>query len=158
MVRSLAANCAQRNVLTAARKPVATQLMQVTDLSTYDSGKKFDRPTSPHLLIYSWPLAAIASVTTRITGALLTVGVYGIGLGSLVGADMPAVMACLGASSIGPLVKLSVAFPLTYHFVGGARHFYWEKYPENLNVDTQRMSSMALFGISGAASFLLMFL
>ncbi|GBG25025.1 Succinate dehydrogenase cytochrome b560 subunit, mitochondrial [Hondaea fermentalgiana] len=155
MVRGLAAACAGRNTLTAARKPLATQMTHVTDLST---SSKDERPVSPHILIYAWPLAAISSVTTRVTGGLLAVGVYGIGIGSLLGGDMPATMASLGASGLGPLVKLSVAFPLSYHFLGATRHFYWEKFPEGLNVDSQRMSSIGIFAGSGLISFILMFL
>jgi len=67
-------------------------------------------------------------------------------------------MAVLGASAIGPLVKFSVAFPFTYHFMGAIRHFYWEKNPDGLTVETQEKSSIALFGASGIASAFLMFI
>jgi succinate dehydrogenase (ubiquinone) cytochrome b560 subunit len=110
------------------------------------------RPVSPHVLIYDWPLAAISSITTRITGAALSVGIYGIALGSLAGADMAGVMSALGSSAVGPVVKLGVAFPLAYHFMGATRHFYWEKNPAGLNPESQKNSSIAIFAASGVVS------
>lgn len=41
---------------------------------------------------------------------------------SLVGVDVPAMMSCIGSSAVGPLAKMAVAFPLSYHFLGGLRH------------------------------------
>jgi succinate dehydrogenase (ubiquinone) cytochrome b560 subunit len=110
------------------------------------------RPVSPHVFIYDWPVAAISSIMTRITGAALSVGIYGIALGSLAGADMAGVMSALGASAVGPLVKLGVAFPLAYHFMGATRHFYWEKNPAGLNPESQKNSSLAIFAASGVVS------
>jgi succinate dehydrogenase/fumarate reductase cytochrome b subunit len=49
-------------------------------------------------------------------------GIYGMGLGALAGVDVGSTMAALGDSSIGPLVKFAVAFPLSYHYLGGIRH------------------------------------
>jgi succinate dehydrogenase/fumarate reductase cytochrome b subunit len=49
-------------------------------------------------------------------------GVYGMGLGALAGMDVGSTMAALGDSAIGPLAKFAVAFPLSYHYIGGIRH------------------------------------
>lgn len=50
-------------------------------------------------------------------------GLYSLGIGALFGIDVGAAASSLGASSIGPLVKFSVATPLMFHFVAGFRHF-----------------------------------
>lgn len=36
--------------------------------------EKLGRPVSPHVTIYAFPLAAITSVTHRVTGGMLTIG------------------------------------------------------------------------------------
>mmetsp|Transcript_7647 Transcript_7647/g.11488 ORF Transcript_7647/g.11488 Transcript_7647/m.11488 type:complete len:171 (+) Transcript_7647:93-605(+) len=160
--RGLAVPCARGAGLfattrVAARKSVGTQLVtqQSNFFATSAEDRKKNRPVSPHVMIYSFPLAAVSSITTRITGSLLTVGLYGISYGALLGADMPAFMSMLGSSGIGPFVKFSVAFPLIYHYVAGMRHFYWERKPEGLDPETQKNSSIAIYGVAGALSLVL---
>ena len=43
------------------------------------------RPTSPHVTIYKFPIAALSSITTRVTGTALSVGFAGAGLVALFG-------------------------------------------------------------------------
>lgn len=154
--RRLALACARRGSLAPSQMAVTSVARAATtpgdQQRSMGLATKVARPVSPHVMIYAWPLAAISSVTVRITGGLLSVGVYGIGIGSLLGADMAGVMAALGSSGIGPLVKLGVAFPLSYHFLGAARHFYWEKKPEGLNPESQKQSSIAIFAATGVIS------
>lgn len=86
----------------------------------------------------------------RVTGGLLTIGMYGIGIGALCGLDVTHMMYSLGHSSIAPLAKFAVAFPLVFHGVGGVRHLYWEHFPENLSPETQRQASLLVVGSSVA--------
>lgn len=105
-------------------------------------------PTSPHVTIYAFPLPSIASITTRVTGVTLFAGIatspegvqisikcfcahFFEGAAALGGV-------CLGAGPEGvipaiemikqtyppliPLAKLSIAFPLVYHYTAGVRH------------------------------------
>ena len=88
-------------------------------------------PVSPHVTIYAFPVVALSSITVRITGVLLSVGCTGIAGGALVGADVPAMMSTLGdMGALGYLAKFSVAFPVSYHFLGGCRHAVWDHMPE----------------------------
>ncbi len=119
-----------------------------------EKNEKLGRPVSPHVTIYSFPLAAITSVTHRITGGLLTIGMYGVGIGALCGLDVAHAMFSLGQSSIGPLAKMTVAFPVVYHALGGVRHLYWEVKPEGLNPDSQRQASVYLVGATGALTLI----
>lgn len=82
------------------------------------------RPVSPHLTIYKFPVAAISSISTRITGVAMTAGVAGIGGLALVGADVPAVVAAFQTScpALVPVAKACVAFPLSYHYLSALRH------------------------------------
>ena len=48
----------------------------------------------------------------------------------------------------------SILFPINYHTLGGLRHFIWDKYPNLLENQSVRKSSLLLFGGSFAFSFL----
>lgn len=125
---------------------------QQRGISHIQKNEKLGRPVSPHVTIYAFPLAAITSVTHRITGGLLTIGMYSVGIGALLGMDTAHMMYTLGQSGLGPLIKMSVAFPLSFHLFGGLRHLYWEKSPEGLNPETQRQASIFLLGAASAVT------
>eukprot|EP01025_Chloroclados_australasicus_P032987 TRINITY_DN3350_c1_g1_i4.p1 TRINITY_DN3350_c1_g1~~TRINITY_DN3350_c1_g1_i4.p1 ORF type:complete len:184 (-),score=7.18 TRINITY_DN3350_c1_g1_i4:49-600(-) len=93
-----------------------------------------DRPLSPDVftldgkgLHYKLPMGAISSITNRVTGVGMSVGMFGAGYIALTG-DLPGTIAYLKAC--GPLVmfplKAMVAFPLVYHYLAGIRHFLWD--------------------------------
>jgi len=104
-------------------------------------------PVSPHVTIYAFPVVALSSITVRITGVLLSVGCTGIAGGALVGADVPAMMSTLGdMGALGYLAKFSVAFPVSYHFLGGCRHAVWDHMPEYVQNGAVEQASWALFG------------
>jgi len=77
---------------------------------------------SPHVTIYAFPVAAITSVTNRITGGALWCGLSGVGVYSLMGGDVASAVACIKASSLATPAKFSVAFPLLYHYCYSIRH------------------------------------
>ena len=70
-----------------------------------EKNEALGRPLSPHVTIYAFPLAAIASITHRVTGFGLTVGVYGMALNTLFGGNTALLMETIGNSSIGGLAK-----------------------------------------------------
>ena len=47
--------------------------------------KKTGRPVSPHVTIYAFPMAAVSSITNRVTGVALSVGCGALGAVELVG-------------------------------------------------------------------------
>jgi succinate dehydrogenase cytochrome b556 subunit len=105
--------------------PLGLQQLRALSTPSYtDRMDKTGRPVSPHLMIYKFPAAAISSITTRITGVLLTVGTGGIGAAALAGADIPALVTAfqLGAPALVPLAKVVVAYPLSYHWLSALRH------------------------------------
>ena len=77
---------------------------------------------SPHVTIYAFPVAAITSVTNRITGGALWVGLSGVGVYSIMGGDVASTVACIKASSLAAPAKFSVAFPVLYHYCYSIRH------------------------------------
>lgn len=111
---------------------------------------KTNRPVSPHLSIYSFPIAALTSITNRITGVILTFGAAGVGALEIVGGNGAALSLMQDIASVGPVVcagaKFSVAFPMVYHYLGGVRHVAWDHYPELLNNIGVEKSSYVLAG------------
>ena len=128
-------------------------------LCTYSERmEKTGRPISPALSIpYRFPLIAISSITVRITGVMLTIGTGGVALLGLTrGPGAPAEM--LGAiadSSLATPAKFAVAFPLTYHFLGAARHAVWDLTAKGFSNSAMRSSSYALLCASGLISLAL---
>lgn len=121
-----------------------------------ESGK----PMSPHVLIYAFPVAAISSITNRVTGVMLSLGCAGIGMMELFGGSGAtlSLMDFIGASYhpvIVSGVKFSVAFPVTFHYFGALRHFMWDYQPELLSSnEAVAKHSYILFGTATTASVL----
>eukprot|EP00938_MAST-03A_sp_MAST-3A-sp1_P000500 g500.t1 len=107
---------------------------------------------SPHVTIYAFPVAAITSVTNRITGGALWVGLSGVGVYSIMGGDVASTVACIKASSLAAPAKFSVAFPVLYHYCYSIRHLAWEMIPEKLSTSTATSSAYALWAVSLAGS------
>lgn len=128
-----------------------------------DRMNRTGRPVSPHVTIYALPVAAVASITTRITGVMLSFGALGVGAADLVGGSGTSLAIFESIGSSGILVaapaKFAVAFPVIYHSLGAFRHFVWDYFPDKYlnNVEDVHKSSIALFGSAGFISLGLMF-
>lgn len=98
-------------------------------MSMSEEKKKIPRPLSPHLQVYRLPMTAKMSISHRITGVLLTVGlvllsVWVIGAG--VGEDTYNMMMNFIGHPITKFVFLGWAFVLFYHMGNGFRHLFWD--------------------------------
>jgi succinate dehydrogenase (ubiquinone) cytochrome b560 subunit len=107
---------------------------------------KLGRPVSPHVMIYAFPIVALSSITVRITGVVLSLGMSGIGTMALLGGDPSALMTAIGGSSLALPAKFCVAFPLSYHFIGGVRHAYWDAVPDAVTNEQVEKASYAVMG------------
>lgn len=114
--------------------------------------KKTGRPVSPHVTVYAFPIAAISSITNRVTGCALSMGAAGLGAAELLGGSGTAlsIMQTIGSSDSMMLVasaKFCVAFPVSYHYLGAIRHLVWDAKPEYLTTNEEvEKSSYLLFG------------
>jgi succinate dehydrogenase (ubiquinone) cytochrome b560 subunit len=119
--------------------------------------KRTGRPVSPHVTIYAFPVTALSSITNRVTGCALSFGCFGLATIDLVGGGSGSalsVMQSIGDTSwvLASTAKLTVAFPIAYHYLGGIRHLMWDMSPDLLtNVDAQT-SSYYLLGASTVLS------
>jgi succinate dehydrogenase (ubiquinone) cytochrome b560 subunit len=124
----------------------------VPDETYTDHMIKKGRPVSPHVTIYRFPIVAISSITNRVTGFMLSVGVTGIAGLSLAGFDTAATAMFINQYSAACVLKFGVAFPLVYHYLGGVRHIMWDRVPDQLTNEQVQTSSTVLLGGSVALS------
>ena len=107
------------------------------------------RKISPHVEIYKFPVTAISSITNRITGVALTGYFLGAGFYCL----------CPYKEQINKkydsldwkmkkFINYGALFPISYHTLGGIRHFIWDLKPNLLKNNAVKKSSLLLFGSS----------
>lgn len=88
-----------------------------------------NRPLSPHMKIYKFPLNALMSGAHRVTGVLLSLGTLLFAYWLVSAAYGPeayeTAQAFLG-SWFGQLMLLGWSFCLFYHLVNGIRHLIWD--------------------------------
>lgn len=88
-----------------------------------------NRPISPHLQAYKLPLTGIISITHRITGVLLSVGLIVIIyiLSAMAGgADNYAAMQQMMNSWLIRLLYWGFIYALFFHLCHGVRHLIWD--------------------------------
>jgi len=115
-------------------RPVATQ--KITDADAYQIlvSQRRHRPTSPHLSIYRPQITWYASVTHRITGCIVSGGVYCFGAAYLVAPlfgwhlESATIAAAFGAWPVAAKMatKFLIAWPFTFHCLNGVRHLVWD--------------------------------
>ncbi|KAK5938077.1 cytochrome b subunit of succinate dehydrogenase, Sdh3p [Knufia obscura] len=92
------------------------------------------RPVSPHLGIYKYQITWLGSITNRITGMILSGGLYVFGLAYLAAPafgwhlESASLAAAFAAWPIVAkvLAKFVFAWPFTYHSINGIRHLVWD--------------------------------
>jgi len=96
---------------------------------------------------------------TRTTGVACAVGLYGAAFASLLSNHdiTHAVMLIGDTTGVGFLSRILVGFPLIYHYAAGVRHIYWDKNPQELNVQQVTLQSKILIGGSTALAIILGF-
>jgi succinate dehydrogenase (ubiquinone) cytochrome b560 subunit len=113
-------------------------------------------PVSPHVTIYAFPVAALSSITNRVTGCIISFGCLGLGAAELVGGGGTSLFILQWIGSQGPLIaasaKFTVAFPVVYHYLGALRHLYWDAVPDSLTNDQVAKASYYLFGATTVIS------
>lgn len=124
----------QRAHTDAGRRMAATNHVEKNEAQDILVKQRRNRPVSPHLSIYRPQITWIASSLNRITGVMLSGGLYLFGFAYLAA---PALGWHLETSSMvaavagWPLVakiaaKATVAFPFFFHSLNGLRHLSWD--------------------------------
>ena len=87
------------------------------------------RPISPHLQVYRMPLLAILSITHRLTGIFLTLGMVMVVVWLVALASGPAAYDMVGVlfgSVLGQAIMFGFYCALFYHLFNGIRHMFWD--------------------------------
>jgi succinate dehydrogenase / fumarate reductase cytochrome b subunit len=88
-----------------------------------------NRPISPHLQIYKLPLTGIISISHRVTGVLLSVGLIFfvcIVLSIADGAVTYRAMQVLTDLWLVKLIYWGFIYALFFHLCHGVRHLFWD--------------------------------
>lgn len=88
-----------------------------------------NRPLSPHLQVYKMPLSGIMSITHRITGVIMSLGLvffaYWI-VAAAYGPESFATAQAVMSSWFGTIIVFGWTACLFYHLVNGIRHLRWD--------------------------------
>jgi len=88
-----------------------------------------DRPLSPHLSIYRWPITMVSSILHRATGVAMAVG-YVVLVGWLFdaasGPEVYDKFLSIMDSTIGCVLLVGWSFAFFYHLSNGIRHLVWD--------------------------------
>jgi succinate dehydrogenase / fumarate reductase, cytochrome b subunit len=88
-----------------------------------------ERPLSPHLMIYRWPLPMAMSIAHRITGSGLYFGTLLVAWWLIAAASGPnpySTVAAFMSSFFGRLILFGYTWALLHHMLGGIRHLIWD--------------------------------
>ncbi|KAJ2904320.1 succinate dehydrogenase cytochrome b560 subunit [Zalerion maritima] len=112
-------------------RPAATTTLPPSEAEAQLAAQRLKRPLAPHLSIYKYDQTWFgASAWQRITGGILSCGLYGYSLIYLVAplagihvesASLAAFVATLPAVVKGG-IKFGLAWPFTFHSFNGVRH------------------------------------
>ncbi len=105
------------------------------------------RILSPHVNIYKFPITAVSSISTRLSGLYLTGGYIVLGSCCLFDIDCIKYYKSLDYYK-QKMINYSFIIPTTYHTCGGIRHILWDNYPKLLTNNKVASSSYFLFGIT----------
>ncbi len=114
-----------------------------------------NRPLSPHLQVYQLPLTGIISITHRMTGVMLSVGliffVY-IVSATASGQDGYAAMQAVMSMWIVRLMFWGFVYALFFHLCHGIRHLIWDT-GKSFELETLNRYAMIELGASLVLTF-----
>ncbi|MGN6149085.1 MAG: succinate dehydrogenase, cytochrome b556 subunit [Rhizomicrobium sp.] len=87
------------------------------------------RPLSPHLQIYKWSVTMATSITHRVTGGALYIGLVFIAwwlVAASMGPETYEPFLAAAAHPIGQLILFGFTWAAAYHLINGIRHLAWD--------------------------------
>ena len=114
-----------------------------------------NRPISPHLQVYRLPLTGLISISHRIAGILLSIGllmfVYVL-IAIAAGEGAFAAMQLLAGFWLSKLVYWGFIFALFFHLCHGIRHLIWDA---GKGFDRGQLDRYAVYELIASASLTL---
>lgn len=90
---------------------------------------KSERPLSPHISIYRWPITMLLSILHRATGLAMAVGLVVFALwlsNAAAGASAYTEFSELMSTLVGRLLLIGWSFAFFFHLANGIRHLFWD--------------------------------
>ncbi|HET7308163.1 MAG TPA: succinate dehydrogenase, cytochrome b556 subunit [Gammaproteobacteria bacterium] len=116
--------------------------------------KTADRPLSPHLQIYKWPLTMATSIMHRASGMWLSIGsaalVFWLICAAL-GPDSYAIAQSFFHSGWGIALLMLWAMAFFYHLCNGIRHLFWDA-GKGFDIHVAHDVSWVVIGIAAACT------
>jgi succinate dehydrogenase / fumarate reductase cytochrome b subunit len=115
------------------------------------------RPLSPHLQVYRLPMAALMSISHRITGAVLSGGFILVTLFLMcaaIGETYYNAVMNFAQSGLGIVIMIGWSLALYYHTFNGIRHLVWDWCPSTVSKDKATVSGWLVLLASAAATAL----
>lgn len=113
-----------------------------------------ERPLSPHMQIYRWPISMATSIFHRATGVanaagmvLITFWLVALAMGS----DTYKVAQEVLSSPFGRLILFGFTVSLVYHLANGIRHLMWDT-GRGYELGTARASGIFVFVFTALAT------
>lgn len=111
------------------------------------------RPLSPHLQVYRLPMAALMSITHRITGAILAGGfllIAGFLVAAALGEGPYNQVMAFASSGFGKFILFSWSAVLYYHTLNGVRHLIWDNSPSTVTKCKATVSGWLVLALTAA--------
>ena len=88
-----------------------------------------DRPLSPHISIYRWPITMVLSIVHRATGVAMSIGLIVLAawlINIAGGAADYAQFTDLMSTLVGRVLLIGWSFAFFFHLANGVRHLVWD--------------------------------
>lgn len=88
-----------------------------------------DRPLSPHISIYRWPITMALSILHRATGVAMSVGLLVLAawlINAASGPDQYLRFQAVMSTLLGRLLLVGWSLAFFYHLSNGIRHLVWD--------------------------------
>jgi len=115
-----------------------------------------ERPLSPHMQIYRWPLPMMMSIVHRITGAGLYFGTLLLVWWLVAAGQGPNAYSKVSAfigSLFGRVILFGYTWALIHHMLGGIRHLIWDS-GHGFGPERESLALMTAVGSIGLTALL----
>ena len=115
-----------------------------------------ERPLSPHMQIYRWPLPMMMSIVHRITGAGLYFGILLLVWWLVAAGQGPNAYSKVSAfvgSLFGRVILFGYTWALIHHMLGGIRHLIWDS-GHGFGPERESLALMTAVGSIGLTALL----
>ncbi|TFK21462.1 succinate dehydrogenase cytochrome b560 subunit [Coprinopsis marcescibilis] len=145
-----------------SRRFVQTESLTPTANIDILNKQRLKRPSSPHFTIYQPQLTWIASIANRVTGAGLSVLLYGFSIAYLIApGTFDSVHVVDFVHGLPEAVKYAgkfiLAAPFSFHAINGLRHLAWDT-GKFLSVKSVYGTGYAVLGATAVSTAFLTFL